>query len=209
MDLDEMLGAANPSTVERSQALLEDLSGLALEARATRRGKRRAVRWTIAGVASAAVFGVGSAAVAAGLLPFGWTSKQGGHCMITSATVQIAGIATSNEAAFASTTPKQRQETLHEASRYLAGYDYKAIDIAAAVATWRRAEAVAIAGQPNPAEKQPRLEGDELESQSIIHRVELDLDAHLTNLGLNPQVLTPDFGYTGRVGTDGVFRCDG
>ena len=71
MDLDEMLEAANPSTMERSQSLLEDLNGLALEARATRRGKRRAVRWTIAGVASAAVFGVGSAAVAGGLLPFG------------------------------------------------------------------------------------------------------------------------------------------
>ena len=207
MDLDEMLARANPATMERGRALLDDVDALVLEARAKRRQKRRTARWTITGVAAVAIFGTGTAAVAAGLLPFSWTSQQGGRCEILSGTVEIAGITTGTEAAFKSTTPAQRQATLQEGLRYLAGYDYKAIDIAAAVAVWKRGEAAAIAGQPDPSERQPRLEGDELENQAIVYRVESDLQAHLKAMGFQPDVLTPVFSYTGQTGTDRVFRC--
>jgi hypothetical protein len=209
MDLDDLLATANPPTIERGRALLDDLDGLVLEARAARRQKRRTAHWTIAGVTAVAIFGTGTAAVASGLLPFGWTSKQGGRCLITSATVEIAGIANYNAAAFASTTVKQRQDTLQEARRYLAGYDYKAIDVNAAITTWQRAAASVIAGQSDPSERQPRLEGDALENEALIYRVESDLNAHLKQLGLHPEVVTTSVEYTGRTGADGVFRCDG
>lgn len=166
MDLDEMLATANPTVIERGRGLLDDLDGLALEARAARSRKRRAARWTIVGVAAVAVFGTGSAAVASGFLPFGWTSEQGGRCLITSVAVEIARAADDNEAAFASTTAKQRRDTLLEARRFLAGYDYEAINVDAAIATWQRAEAAAIADQPDPSERAPLLEGDLLENRT-------------------------------------------
>ena len=209
MDLDELLTRANPPTIHRGMALVDGLDALALEARGTGRQKRRAARWTIAGVAAVAIFGTGTAAVASGLLPFDWTSKDGGRCQITSASVEIAGIANENRAAFADTTQKQRQDTLQEARLYLAGYDYKAINVDAAIATWQRAEAAAIAAQPDPSERQPRLEGDALENQALIYRVVSDLNAHLKQLGLRPEVVSPSVEYTGQTGTDGVFRCNG
>lgn len=209
MDLDEMLAMANPTVIERGRGLLDDLDGLALEARAARSRKRRAARWTIVGVAAVAVFGTGSAAVASGFLPFGWTSEQGGRCLITSVAVEIAGAADDNEAAFASTTAKQRRDTLLEARRFLAGYDYEAINVDAAIATWQRAEAAAIADQPDPSERAPLLEGDLLENRALNYRIGLDLEAHLKKWGLHPEVLVSTGSFTGEVGTDGVFRCDG
>jgi hypothetical protein len=209
MDLDEMLATANPPTIERGQALLDDLDELVGEARAARRRKRRVARWSIVGVAAAAIFGTGTAAVATGHLPFHWTSEQGGRCVITSATVEIGVLADDNLAAFASTTAKERLDTVQEARRYLAGYDYRAIDVNAAITTWQRAEAVAIAHQPDPSERAPRLEGDLLENRALIYRVGLDLQAHLKERGFNPDVLTSGLETNGQVGTDGVFRCDG
>jgi hypothetical protein len=209
MDLDEMLATAQPSTTMPGQELLSDLEALALEARAHRRQTRRSARWVVAGVAAVAIFGTGTAAVASGFLPFNWTSQQGGRCSINSGTVEIAGVTTWNEAAFKATTAAQRQATLQEGGRYLAGYDYKAIDIPAAVETWQRAESAAIASQPDPSERAPRLHGDELESMAIVYRVRSDLATHLKAMGFQPDVLTPVFSYTGRTGTDGVFRCDG
>ena len=70
MELDEMLATARPPTIERGTALLGDLDALVLEARATRRRKRRTARWTIAGVTALAIFGTGTAAMASRLLPF-------------------------------------------------------------------------------------------------------------------------------------------
>jgi hypothetical protein len=209
MDLDEMLATARPSTIPRDQTLLVDLEALALEARARRRRTRRSARWAIAGVAAVAIFGTGTAAVASGLLPFNWTSQQGGRCSITSATVVPAGETIWNEAAFKATTAAQRRTILDEGRRYLAGYDYKAIDIPAAVATWQRAVAAALASQPDPADPAARLQGDELESMAIVYRVRTDLAAHLKAMGFQPDVLDPVFSYTGRTGTDGVFRCEG
>ena len=209
MDLDELLDAANPTATRRDAPLLQDLGALVQETRASRRRQRWTIRWGVAGIAVLAVLGVGSTALASGHLPFDWTSKQGGKCQIISATVEIAGLANDNEAAFKATTPAQRQQALMEARRYLAEYNYKAIDIKAAIATWQKAEAAAIAAQPDPAERAPKLTGDDLEYQALIYRAELDLEAHLKGLGLHPEVLTPVFGYTGQAGPDGVFRCDG
>lgn len=209
MDLDEMLATARPSTIAPDQALRSDLDALALEARAKRRQTRRSARLAIAGVAAVAIFGTGTAAVASGLVPFTWTSQQGGRCSITSATVEIEGETVWDKAAWKATTAAQRQATLQEGRRYLAGYDYRAIDIPAAIATWQRAEAAGLASQPDPNERAPRLQGDELENQALVYRVELDLEAHLRALGLQPDVLVPTFTYTGQTGTDGVFRCDG
>lgn len=209
MDLDETLASARPSTTTPDQALLSDLNALALEARANRRKPRRSARLAIAGVAAVAIVGTGTAAVASGLLPFSWTSQQGGRCSITSATVEISGDTVWNKAEWKATTPAQRQAILKEGRRYLATYDFKAIDIPAAIATWQRAETAGLASQPDPTERAPRLQGDELENQALVYRVELDLQAHLKAMGLQPDVLVPVFTYAGQTGADGVFRCDG
>lgn len=85
----------------------------------------------------------------------------------------------------------------------------KAINIDEAILTWQRAEAAAIAAQLDPSEQQPRLEGASLEVRALSYRVEEDLKAHLTQLGLPPEVLTTALGYTGQAGPGMDHRCEG
>ena len=210
MTLDELLDNSRPQIAQRTPELLDDLCLLARETSAKSsqpRGRRRA---TIASLVAIAVFGLGTAAVASGHLPFGWTTTTGGHCLITSASVIMADpTTTGSEAAFQHSTTAQREAAVKEANRYLTGYEFAGIDVPSAVATWKRSEAAAIAAQPVASERQPRLEGDELEVEAMRYRVQSDLKTHIEKLGLPFDALMPSFESTGTVGPDGVFRCGG
>ncbi len=209
MNLDEMIRESAPPVAERSTALLEDLDALVSQQRPTKSRSRLALRWAAAGLVVVGVAGVAGTAAASGKLPFGWTSEQGGPCRITSATVELAAKQTDSEAAIAATTLAERNATLAEARNFLSTYDYAAVDRAAAIKAWQKVEAEVIEGQPDPAERQPYLEGDDLEVQALIYKVNQDMNAHLRALGMRPEVLMPTFGYNGWTGTDGVFRCTG
>jgi hypothetical protein len=208
MNLDELIRDSAPPLADRSNDLLQDLDALVSQQQPRVR-TRRGLRWAAAGLVVAGVAGVAGAAAADGRLPFRWTSEQGGPCRITSATVELAEKQTDSEAAIAATTLAQRKATLTEARRFLSTYDYAAVDRAAAISAWQKVEAEVIEGQPDPAERQPYLEGDELEVQALIYKVNQDTNAHLRSLGMRPEVLMPAFGYNGWTGTDGVFRCTG
>lgn len=123
MNLDEMLNRANPPTIKRDRPLLDDLDVLAHGTQRAGRQRRRGKRLAITGIAAIAIFGTGAAAATSGLLPFSWTSEQGGQCQISWVTVEIAGPANYNQAAFAATTAKQREDILRAARLFLAEYD--------------------------------------------------------------------------------------
>lgn len=209
MNLDDLIRDSAPPIADRNTALLEDLDALAAQRRPAGASPRRGLRWAAAGLVLAGVAGVAGAAAADGKLPFRWTSEQGGPCRIQSATVELAEKQTDSEAAIAATTLAERKATLTEARRFLSTYDYAAVDRAAAIKAWQKVEAEVIEGQPDPAERQPYLEGDDLEVQALIYKVNEDMNAHLRALGMRPEVLMPAFGYNGYTGTDGVFRCIG
>jgi len=209
MELDELIRESAPPVAERSTALLEDLDALVSQQRPSKRRPRRGIRWAAAGLVVAGVAGVAGAAAADGKLPFRWTSERGGPCRITSATVELAEKQTDSEAAIAATTLAERRATLAQARKFLSTYDYASVDRPAAIKAWQKAEAEVIEGQPDPAERQPYLEGDDLEVQALIYKVNQDMNAHLRKLGMRPEVLMPTFGYNGWTGTDGVFRCTG
>jgi len=209
MNLDELIRDSAPPLAERSNDLLQDLGALVSQQRPAKGRTRRGLRWAAAGLVVAGVAGVAGAAAADGKLPIRWTSEQGGPCRITSATVELAGKQTDSEAAIAATTLAQRKATLTEARRFLSTYDYASVDRAAAIKAWQKVEAEVIEGQPDPAERQPYLEGDDLEVQALIYKVNQDMNAHLRAVGMRPEVLMPAFGYNGRTGTDGVSRCTG
>lgn len=209
MSLDERIRASAPLVAERSAALLEDLDALVAQRGTPAKRPRRTLRWAAAGLVVAGVAGAAGAAAADGVLPFSWTSEQGGPCRITTATVELAPEMTDSQAAIAATTPRERQATLTEARRFLSTYDYAAVDIAAAIRVWQTAEARAIAAQPDPDERQPALEGDELEVEALVYKVNQEMNAHLRVRGMRPEVLMPTFGYNGYTSADGVFRCTG
>jgi hypothetical protein len=209
MNLDDLIRECAPPVAERSPALLEDVDALVSQQRPTKRRSRRGLRWAAAGLVVAGVAGVAGAAAADGKLPFRWTSEQGGVCRIESATVELAERTTDSQVAMAATTLAERKATLAEARNFLSTYDYAAVDRPAAIKAWQKVEAEIIEGQPDPAERQPYLEGDELEVQALIYKLGQDMNAHLRALGMRPEVLMPTFGYNGWTGTDGVFRCTG
>jgi len=209
MNLDELIRDSAPPLADRSKDLLQDLDALVSQQRPAKVRTRRGLRWAAAGLVVAGVAGVAGAAAADGKLPFRWTSEQGGPCRITSATVELAEMQTDSEAAITATTLTQRKATLTEARRFLSTYDYPAVDRAAAISAWQKVEAQVIESQSDPAERQPYLQGDELEVQALIYKVNQDMNAHLRSLEMRPEVLMPAFGYNGWTGTDGVFRCTG
>jgi len=210
MTLDELLDNSRPQIAQRTPELLADLRLLASEPSAKQSEPKVRRRATVAAFVALSVVGLGTAAVASGHLPFGWTTTTGRHCFITSASAALTDPTTTwSAAASQHSTAAQREATVREANRYLRGYDFAAIDVPSAEATWKRAEAAAIAAQPVASERQPRLEGDELEVEAMRYRVQSDLKRHIEKLGLPFDVLMPSFEYTGTRGTDGVFRCSG
>lgn len=174
--LDTLLERSAAPTTERDADLRHALTAMAAEATAPRHRRRAG----LVALGVAGVLGLGTAASAAGLLP-GWQllPTRGGQ------TCEVAVVASSREAPPARFSDAEQERTLAEAQRYLATLDYDAVDRDEAIAAWQRDEDVAIASQPDPAEQQPRLEGDDLEVAAVQAAVTRDLDEHLAERGLD------------------------
>jgi hypothetical protein len=195
--------------VERTPELLNDLDALILHAREEARPLRRRKRWVVTGVATAVLLGAAGTAAATGLSPFSWPSEQGATCTITGATVELAsGDDNESKDAFAGTTPEERRRTLDEARRYLAAYDFAAIDLSRAIKAYQEENAAARAAQPDVRDWAPPPQGDELEVAALLRQQGRDLASHLDELGLNPDVVVLVQSYGGSTGIDG-YRCDG
>jgi hypothetical protein len=155
-----------------------------------------------------AVLGLGGTAAAGGLLPFDWPSAAGRTCSIVGATAELAG-GTDNESrdGVAATTADERNRTLQEARRFLADYDFAAVDRGTAVDRYLAEQSAAMAGQPDPAEQAPGMTGDELEVAALVRQQARDLVTHLEAAGYRSDVIALTQGYTGGSQPGGEFRC--
>lgn len=180
MDLDELLDLATPRVTARTTDLQEELQLLAAESEAAQR-RRRPMRFALAGGVVAGVLGLGTVASAAGILP-GWTlltTGSGQTCEVAvHADLQTPGDAEGGAALF---DRVEQEETLAAAQKFLEGFDYDSIDRDEAIARWRAVEDEIRAQEPDPAERQPRLEGDDLEvtavTRAVVERMRADLAA--------------------------------
>lgn len=178
--LDSLLALAAPATVPATADLRHEL---VLMAERAGTGSRRRRLGLVAG-AVVGVLGIGTAASAAGLLP-GWQllPTQGGQ------TCEVAVVASAREMPPDRFSVPEQQRTLREAQRYLATLDYDAVDRVDAIAAFQREEDAVIASQPDPAERQPRLVGDDLEVSAVFRAVTEDLAGHLASQGLDVEAI--------------------
>ena len=77
MTLDELLDNSRPQIAQRTPELLADLRLLASEPSAKQSEPKVRRRATVAAFVALSVVGLGTAAVASGHLPFGWTTTTG------------------------------------------------------------------------------------------------------------------------------------
>ncbi|GAA4118966.1 hypothetical protein GCM10022215_21110 [Nocardioides fonticola] len=191
--LDDLLNRAAAPVSERTAELRRELD-LLVEATAPT-ARRRTVR--AFGVAGAVAAGMGLttvAASAAGLLP-GWTllnTESGQTCQ-----VRVAADAHDGDAHDGQFTASERATTLAAARSFLDSFDYSSVDHAQAIAHWQAEEDAAIQGQPDPSERQPRLEGDDLEVTAVSYEVTQRLEDHLTAEGLDIEAVAISWQATG------------
>lgn len=186
MDLDELLTASAPPVTDRAPQLERELHALVADSEEAARPSRRwPVRVALVGGALAGVVGLGTVASATGFLP-GWPSlstPSGETCRIEiSATALEPGEGEAISSTFSST---ERDQALTATQAFLAAYDYDAVDRDEAVAAWQAEEAEVRAAQTDPAERQPKLTGEDLEVQAMWWAVQDDLRTHLTAQGLD------------------------
>ena len=170
MDLDELLTTAAPAVTARTPQLHQQLEALVAQSEAARR-RRRPVRIAVVGGVVAGVLGLGAVASATGILP-GWTmlnTSSGQTCEIqVHANLQRPGDGEPISAAF---SPAEQQQTLAAARAFLTTFDYDTIDHEKAIAQWQTIESKIRSDQQDPAERQPKLEGDDLEVHAVTHTV--------------------------------------
>lgn len=126
--LDRLLDASAPPVAERSDRLHRDLAALVADTEAMAgRGRRRARRVGVVGIALAAVVGAGAAATAAGLVPLPWfnetTAVHGTHQTPSGEQCQVTYAAREFEDPAHPVTPADRAAALAEAQDFLAGLD--------------------------------------------------------------------------------------
>jgi hypothetical protein len=185
MELDELLAASAAPVTSRTPQLDRALSDLVADSEAAARWKRRSVRLALVGGAFAGLLGLGTAATAAGILP-GWPSfstSSGQTCQIE---VWASALGPGEgEAVSSSFSAAQKEETLAEARTFLEGFDYDSVDPQRAISWWKEQEATARASQSDPDERQPVLNGDDLEVTAVSRWVIDRLRADLTAKGLD------------------------
>ena len=208
MTIDDLLDQSRPRITARSPRLLRDLNLLTAEAAERGHHSRFRRRTVIAAVLTVSLFGLASAAVASGHLPFAWRAATGTHCSILSADVSLAGPANWNELAYRSSTDAQRKAALQEANRFLRGYDYSKVNVQAAIAEYAQEHSREMAAIPiDEADPAPEPVGDELEQVALEYHVTTAMRSHIESLGLPFGVLQPAYDTNGEIGPDGVFRC--
>jgi hypothetical protein len=199
MDLDELLDTSAPSVTTHTRELRCELDSLAAACEQAHARRSRPVRIAIVGAAFAGVLGLGAVASAAGVLP-GWPS-------FSTSSVQTCEIAIyadplepgdGEQPIAASFSAAEREQSLTAARRYLENFDYGSVDRLTAIAWWKSEEDAARAAQSDPAERQPRLTGDELEVTAVSHWVVDQLGAHLAAQGLDVRAINVWIGDTCR-----------
>ena len=170
MDLDQLLDGAAPRVSAQTPERQQELHALVLATEPTH-GHRRPVRLAVVGGVIAGVVGVGTVASAAGLLP-GWTvfsTSSGQTCEVSvKANLLTPGAGEPISATF---SLAEQQATLAAATSFLERLDYASINREAAIARWRAIETKIRAAEPDPAEKPPRLQGDDLEVHAVTNVV--------------------------------------
>lgn len=185
MDLDELLSRSAPPLTPRTPQLERELHHLVAASEAAQARRRWPIRTALVSGALAGTLGLGAVASATGVLP-GWPSfstSSGQTCEIAlSASALEPG---DGEPVAASFRAAERQETLAAARAFLADFDYDSVDRRQAIASWQAEESRVRAAQTDPAERQPRLTGDDLEVTAVSRSVITDLDAALAAKGLD------------------------
>ena len=183
MDLDELLAASAPPVTARTRQLERELHDLVAVCEAAQSRRRWPVRAALVGGAVAGVLGLGAVASAVGVLP-GWSSfftSSGQTCEIE---IAVSALESGDgEPVSSSFSTAEKRETLAEAQAFLETFDYDSVDREEAVAWWKAQESKARAAQPDPAERQPRLTGDDLEVTAVSGWVIKDLAADLAAQG--------------------------
>jgi hypothetical protein len=195
MDLDELLDASAPPVAARTPSLSDELAAIVAGSEAAVAPSRRRMRLVVAGSLVAGVVGLGSAATATGYFPAGhwpWSTSTGNSCQVTFDVVLngVGGDVSNPAPGLASMNLAERQAVLVAARQFLSSFDYASVDRQEAIAKWQAGEAKAIAGEP-PAERQPKLTGDELELTALYAEVNRQLDDYLVARGLNPSAIIP------------------
>ncbi len=126
--LDHLLDAAAPRVVAPSEALRRDLEVLVANTEATaRRGRRRAHRLGVVGLALAGLLGAGGVAAAAGWVPMPWyddpSAVHGTHHTPSGESCQVTFAARPFEDLAHPVTPAGRAAALEEAQDFLDDVD--------------------------------------------------------------------------------------
>lgn len=186
MDLDEQLDervrAAMPPVTARTPQMRRELDALVAAATPVQR-RRSMTRASVVAATTVGMLGVGTVAAAAGLIP-GWSVLTG-----SGQTCQVDVIAAAPQSGDgepnATFDATERADATAAARIFLEGFDYDSIDRDAAISSWQAAENTAMATEPDPAERQPALKGDDLEVTALTHEVTTRLGNHLAARGLN------------------------
>ncbi|GAA4364262.1 hypothetical protein [Nocardioides caricicola] len=195
MDLDQLLDESAPPVTPPTPHLERELH--ALVAATEPENRRWPRRVTVAAGVAAGVMGLGAAATAAGVLP-GWPSfstSSGQTCTVEVWAEELAP--GDGEPVSATFTEAERAATLTAARAYLADFDYAAVDRAQAIAWWQDEERRVRAAQDDPAERQPRLTGDDLEVTAVSRWVIDRLRSHLAGQGLDVRAVMVGTSTTG------------
>ena len=181
--LDERLREAMPPVSARTPELRREIDALVGSAMPAQRRTFAMTRASLVAAATVGALGMGTAAAAVGLLP-GWSLLTG-----SGQTCQIevhAGVGAPGDgepgADFDAT---ERAEAVAAARTFLQGFDFDSINRSDAIARWQAAEEAAVAAQPDPAERQPGLSGDDLEVTALTYEVTQRLEDHLSAAGLD------------------------
>lgn len=185
MDLDDVLSGAAPAVTQRTPELQQELRALVMESEAVQRRGRRLVRVGFVGSVVMGALGLGTVASATGMLP-GWTllgTASGQTCEVQVHAGPLE--AGDGEPVSASFSRGEQAESLAAAEAFLRSFDYDSVDHREAIAEWRVAESEVRRAQEGAGERQPRLEGDELEVTAVTHAVVERMQSELAADGLD------------------------
>lgn len=197
MDLDELMDAAAPPTAARTAQLRNDLESLARNAETqVRSRRRRSFRSGVAGVVVALGLGATTAAATGVVNLPSWPMSTA-----TSETCQIEFSVTARgddgePASPASGDAAEQQRTADAAMDFLADYDFDTVDRQIAVRSLETIEAEMRDVQV-PSERQPKLEGNDLEVTAVSGVVWEDVEAHLRSRGMDPLNVSYSVGWSG------------
>jgi hypothetical protein len=214
---------------ERTAELQRDLDGLVAgaEAAVLPTGRRLGRRAGIAGLAVAGILGLGTAAVAAGIIdaPADWLRSDRTLSSGTTCQVAYGVMPQADPNLLSSVPPAERAPALAAAREFVRTFDLSTISVPAAIEKWKasvaraRAESARKYAAMSPAEQAavrkkggphdfgPALVGDELELRAVSFELYSLLSVELRREGLNPDAVS--MGDTSRCPTQAPSAPDG